>query len=402
MKQDPRFLFFAAYLGLILAGFFFIPTEPHRNLMYVGGILGTILLFVPFSTSPRCYALPSEQCRRVLRQPLFIAVGLLISYLTISVLWSSVDSSARILKFTKIIFILGGFCFLYMSALYRRPETYQFLLKCFIWAALISALLMLPYTMLSLEEGQKMKIYGLGRAENPVMFGLFTGMATLFLAFPDPDFSGVLKNKYVRWCGLVLLFVAFVFSLSRGPQLAFVVTACAVLVLQRRYRLIGVIIGAGVIFLGVMYFADFTNSNFFERGTSGRLDVWKQALALIHEKVLFGHGAATKHIYNLKYMGREHTVGHAHSLYLSVAVKGGVIALCLLIVSYVMAGWRAARLAWHDNVFSPGIAISMGAVLGLTDFGGLQTNLGATWLIFWLPVCYLLIFPCGEKVHPSV
>lgn len=56
-----------------------------------------------------------------------------------------------------------------------------------------------------------------------------------------------------------------------------------------------------------------------DRLGSGRLRIWRQALALVKERPLFGSGPDT--------MGLRTAADHAHSIFLNLAVNGGILSL---------------------------------------------------------------------------
>jgi len=388
--SNGRVLFFGVFLALIFGGFFWASTSLHRNILYVGGIIGALLLYLPFIQKFfNDSGLTFNVFKQIIRQPLFIAAALFLVYSTFSILWSDTEQSARIIKFTKIFFILPLFLSLYMAATNMSDKIYKNILLVFIGTALISSIAaLIAHYGLGMAENPRLQ--GFGRAENSVMFALFTGIACLLVTFPDKENFHVLGKLWVRLSLLAVLLPVLVMTMSRGPLLAFLISVVVICFFKKKYVPVLIAVGSVLLIAVVAYFMDVPIDKVIERGTSGRDAIWKQALVLIQEKPLFGHGVATKQLYDVPYKLVVLQAPHAHSLYFSALVQGGIINLLLLLTTYWFAFKSALKDLVNEKRSSAFIFLSMGALVGLTDFGGFNTNLGGAWLVFWMPIGYLL------------
>jgi len=372
------------YFGLIFSGFFWAVTDVHRDILYIGGIVGVIFSIV-------------GACKKKLvidfgfvKQPLFILAALFLSYSTLTILWSDPDSSARVVKFLKNFFILPLFLFLYVASLQANKNLYRVLVTVFLGSAALSGL----YILLNhyvLNEMPSMRLRGVGRVENPIALGLMCSIAALFLLFPDKSFYDVLKKPVVRIIGILLFLTVLFLCLSRGPILAFGTTFFILLVLNKKYwTAVGLFLVGLCIIGGFIISADWSNTNFLERGSSGRLSAWIQGVDQIQEKPLFGHGVATKMTYQVPYMNHITTASHVHNIYLSHFIQGGVIGVLLLLGTFGFAlknAWNLKRNYHYNSVFS---IMLITAILGVVDFGGFHTSMGTTWFVFWMPIAFLL------------
>lgn len=399
--SDGRVLFLGVFLVLVFSGFFWAPTQLHRNILYIGGIISALLLYTPFVKnwfSDDGFSF--QKLKQVIKKPLFIAAALFLAYSTLSVLWSDTDQSSRIVKFTKIFFILPLFLSVYIAAVNNTPKIYKSALLTFIGTALISSIFILVNHYV-LQHSDGLRLEGFGRAENSVMLALFTAVACLLVTFPDKEIFHLFKKIWVRLALLAVLFPVLVLTMSRGPLLAFLISVVVICFFKKKYLPVLIAVG-GVVTVGfIAFLLDVPIDKVIERGTSGRNHIWQQAITLIQEKVLFGHGVATKHLYDVPYKETVLQMPHAHSLYFSVLIQGGIINLGLLLATYWFAFKAALVDLIHEKRSSSFIFLSMGALVGLTDFGGFNTNLGGAWLVFWMPIGYLLAVNLRNRVSQS-
>lgn len=394
-RFDWRQNLITVYFSAIFASFFFLESEWQRLLMYIGMVPAMLYLYREYATI---------NLRGVVY---YIALGLgcyfLVNY--ISILWSEPEGSEKLFQRLKMIVIFP--MILLPFALKARNDRHFWMtcLSAFSIGAVVSAVLLLIFQMdIIFHNG---RFFGWGRAENPVQCGLLYGLAFLTIVFCSHKMP-LFKNCPPLTCyALSLLPLAMlVVSQSRGPFLAAISVFVGLLVLQtlfnkkicmRKFLLVclATLIGSGA-------FLFYGNTVTFERGSTGRIEIWTRALELIEEKPLLGHGIATKFRYPFEHNNRVKLSGHPHSIYVSALVHTGVVGFSTLLLAIAGAIYAGIGRFLKDRDPSFLIFTGFGATMGLVDFGGYYTNLGTTWLVFWFPLAALIFRPAdpSKKIEP--
>ena len=119
----------------------------------------------------------------------------------------------------------------------------------------------------------------------------------------------------------------------------------------------------------------------FERGSSSRLMIWNQAVDLIKEKPVFGHGIASKFYYKNE-IGDYNS--HPHSIYLGTLVQLGGFGLSLLLSLGLYAFYLCVKGVTGNRKYILIAWLTAGGVFGLTDMNGYYVNLSLEWLMSWL------------------
>jgi O-antigen ligase len=132
---------------------------------------------------------------------------------------------------------------------------------------------------------------------------------------------------------------------------------------------------------------------FFELGSgSGRTIVWGEALPLIGDAPLLGHGfGTTPDLFPAvqQQIGRN-VLGRTHNSYLEAAVDlgwPGFVLLVALVVSGIVAAWQVVRQPGPHQAFATVLLAGIvgGAVEGLFE-SGLMAAGSLLALPFWLVV----------------
>lgn len=392
---DWRNNLITAFFALLFASFFFIGSDGLRTLMYVG------MPFLAFHLYSNRASIRFES------MVWYIAFGLgsyfLINY--ISILWSEPDDAEKLFQRLKMLVIFPLILVPLAVKARDQAEFWPICLASYALTAIVTAPLLMLFRLDDIMDNQR--LVGWGRAENPVQCGLMYGMAFLLIVFCRNKMP-VFKNlPCLATHALSLLpLAALVLSQSRGPFLTTVVLFVGLLALYpvihnklclRKFLLLTVLTISGL-----LCFLLYGSSVTFERGSTGRLDIWQHALELVQQKPIFGHGIATKFQYEFSYNNKIDVIGHPHSIYLSALVHTGIVGFVLQLIAIVSGLYLGLVRYCKNNDASFLILIGFGALLGLVDFGGYYTNLGTTWLVFWFPLAALLFRPvqAAENVRP--
>lgn len=183
-------------------------------------------------------------------------------------------------------------------------------------------------------------------------------------------FAIALSDSRTAWVASIIGIVVFITSsrsLDVGRFVGFVSAVGAVLALA--------IVAATT----VPAISDFL----FPRGSSFRPEIWSAAWERISQDgVWFGLGILTPD----DFVVDGFTMPHAHSMYLSLAYQGGVVALGLF-VAVALSAFATFSRFYDDRDAKLGmslLAIAMSAYC--LDGHELIDKVGDTWFLFWLPV----------------
>lgn len=390
-RKDLITVFFA----LLFASFFFIGSDGLRTLMYIG------MPFLAFSLYQDRAAI------RFSSMVWYIALGFgsyfLINYL--SILWSEPDDAEKLFQRLKMLLIFPLILMPVALKARDRAEFWPVCLASYALAAIVTAPLLIGVRLDDILNNER--LVGWGRAENPVQCGLMYGIAFLLIVFCRGRMP-VFKNlPCIATHVLSLLpLAALVLSQSRGPFLATVVLFIGILalypVIQNKLCLRKFLLLTVLTISGLLCFLLYGSSVTFERGSTGRLDIWEHAIELFKQKPVLGHGIATKFQYEFSYNNKIDFIGHPHSIYLSALVHTGIVGFALQLLAIASGLYLGFVRYCKNNDASFLILIGFGALFGFVDFGGYYTNLGTTWLVFWFPLAALLFRPAQmpEQIRP--
>lgn len=371
------------YFSLIFGSFFVLDTNLQRNLMYVG--VPALLFF--------SYKNRTILDWNIVAKPLLYSIILLIAFNFASIFWSDPHDTEKLIQRGKMIVLFPLILTPFIMAIAYKPKIWNYCLTSFISLAIVS-LPIVFYINFIATSGSFERFEGIGKATNPVQCSLLYGLAFMLLVFCKkqlPLYKNM-SNPIIIILSFFLGLVVFL-TMSRGPFLAFIVTAGFIFLLKLDIKKVMNIKGIFILFAAILLcaiaFAIFSNAAGFYRGFSGRIDIWERAIELIQQKPIFGYGLATKFSYPFTYNESTHFIGHAHNLYLSALVHTGVIGLLILFCAMGTALYYAT-LRLRSISADCFIFLMSGTILGLTDFGGYYTNLGTTWIVFWFPIAFLI------------
>lgn len=238
------------------------------------------------------------------------------------------------------------------------------------------------------------RLSGLGQLDDHVTAALVFGVVfILMLDVAYTDSSGVWRALAV--VSAVVLVWAIYLSDSRNAWVSSLI-GVGIFLLARRVkdpqRFVAGVVSMGFV-LGVLLAAlianEATREIILPRGTSFRPEIWGDVVAdLTRRGLWFGRGIDTP--YEVIAGGIEFL--HPHSMFLSVAYQGGVVAL-VLFLGLIGAMLTVLIRSYHE----PDAKLALG-VLGvslpayLLDGHELIGQVAATWFLFWLPVAVGLGF----------
>jgi O-antigen ligase len=389
---------FGALYVVLLPGFLFLTTAQHRAVFYLSLICGLV------------YLVRSDAVAAVVRDnKRLLALALLfLGYNSLSMLWSPVLDAEHIFSAIKIPVFIAVFCLTAACAIRRQPALAYLSERVYILAALLVGAFVLfsqfDYrAFLGGEVGYDLRLHGLGRAENSNIFGMFIAVALLLCLFPTRPAAatgpvgkalhilGWMNNVKTEMALAVFFAVCLLLTGWRGGMIAALAAIALTSLLQGRKKQIVlcllVFAAGGLVLLTV---PDIWH-NLVMRGDTYRFEIWAQALDLIRQAPVFGHGIGAEYKFTIQTQPQA-PQSSTHNIFLGTLLYGGAAGLLILLVFAAYTAYRALRLGRNTGVWLPFALLCFGAVTLQVSGHTLFLNLNKEWWLSWVPLTYLLSF----------
>jgi hypothetical protein len=201
--------------------------------------------------------------------------------------------------------------------------------------------------------------------------------------------ASIKKSHIIKFLMFIISFIflfCIVLTQSRGPLLASIGSLMTIAFLSAgRMKISYLIILCS---LAIIYFSiPKIGIDAIDRGLTGRLMVWKTFLQLAMERPIFGYGERIE--FQLLHVG--HPIGHAHNLFLSSQLRGGLLACIALISIFASSLISSHRLLKNKTQSIPFGVITTCLLSGLVDFDLLIFLPDWQWYCFWLPISICIV-----------
>jgi len=398
--QMPRLDVLLGFLICVLiAGQFVFDTRLHRLFMYLSFPVGLYFLW----HGGRAYL------SRLRSRRLFQSVCLFLAWALLSTFWSDIQGADDAWRASKIAVFVTLSLLIVVAYFHKYPNGWVLFINIYVLSALVTGvalfittfdLFWMTYVQGIPEEGERLwRLDGFGRARNSNLAGVLYSLAVFAaLLAPAHKVFAHFDRLSVRVILASFLFFILFLTLSRGALLAFIITGGLFLFLQAcrvpKYRKVAFfmpVVGCVAVAL-VAAFAPSVVTYIIERGATGRLEIWRQAIAHIQNAPVIGHGIGTRFEYDFLFYGVPTQVNHTHNIYLGTLVHMGLFGLLLLLPVWFFALLKAFKYGCERDDFMPLISIVYGGVFGLFDYAGLYASLGTEWMIFWFPIMVVLAY----------
>jgi len=209
----------------------------------------------------------------------------------------------------------------------------------------------------------------------------FAGSVGLFLSE---------DNKIRRITGFIagiVLFIAISLTQSRGPLFASLIAIFFAGLAGRGAKERWWYLLTPVIAVSIFLLVPEFSKSLIERADNHRLEIWKKFLDFALERPVFGYGERLT--ISLEISDGE-SLGHAHNIFLSALMRGGLLAFASIACVYAIGFLRALRwdLVRKDPV---PLAVIMTVILsGLVDFDQIIMIANWQWATFWLSLGLVL------------
>lgn len=388
-RKDKPVFFLLLIFCAIFGGFFFMPTDLHRDIFYISLPL---CAYLAYQNKTELAAFFQAHKLSILPVLAYLA------YIFISLFWSDIKEQGREFDKAKILLFLP----LSMAGLFlvvrHAQSAYFWLVYSFVLSAFFSAIYVLgSYFAYSLVTDHWSRLEGIGRAENSVMGSYLYSLALLAVMYAVP-LSKLAWRYRIPIAGILLTIMLL--SLSRGPLLALAASIGTLILFKKQYKCLALGALIALLSAGAFFSMDRSHVPIANRGDTGRPQVWHKAVEIIAEKPVFGYGIGSKFAYpysNSNY--RIQFASHPHSFYLATLVQGGAVSLILLLGIMGIMFFKSLEMLRQNNEGWPLAVFVSFAALGFIDFGGVYVNLGVVWVAFWYQ--YTLIM-ARENPHPVI
>ena len=370
----------AQWLGLGILWFLvgivlFTSYKPYRQGLIVFYWLPVIILLATR------WSLVDEVWQRA--RPLIIALGALIIWAALSLLWSPDEEAMRLLR--RLLFVLlflTGFAFFGRL----RPEGVHGMLRLACHLLALSCLVALIAQYMGSAD-LSARAGGLGQLEHPILGGYAIAVAALLLAFlPHPAY------RWLWLASLLVMLTLIIMTQSRGLWVAFLSTLMAMAML-RGGRTIWIVTGL-LLAVAAVGFVQF-QAIILERGMSYRPEILRASFDMIQQRPWLGLGLGGDYV--LTVPSSAEIMPHSHNLLAHVTIELGLIGLVLWLAVWgclLRAAWVLRHLALGRALLA---VILFCTVAQLFDGGQLWESPRADWFFTWLPVGLglCLLASCG-------
>ena len=395
-------LVFVGFAVFIL-GFYLLPSNrelgstPHDLLFYLGLL-------------PILVALAGQRMWRAVRRgdsgSRLLVLGLVfIFYLGLSALWTR--GSPELSPLTVAVRTAATAVFLVASSEILSRHRWQWFQGLVVGAAAVIAggSIMAFLTGFHSYHG---RLNSLIHFEHPNLFAHYTGFAALICLLRIFELKQSGLSRAAPWMGAFLVLVTgLVLTQGRTTMAAFFGAAGLAIVLARDRRaavafaLLVMMIALGFVLVGGDWAASLV-----KRGEAGRLVIYQSLIERMDGRWWFGVGLAAgddvEFPVGSEDFPRGFTIPHSHSAFVATFYHGGALGLALLLALVGAAGVLAWLVARDRGDPTGAVLLLFGVVCLMPDGHRLVSNPHlSSWLIFWLPVGWIIAASRWQPVGTS-
>jgi O-antigen ligase len=363
---------FPLFLTIFITGFFWAPTTKLlNNIYYVFVLLPLVVLFLVRSD-------------RIAKAKSFICAYGWLSIFVAAVLVSSlvnkidIDSLGR--QLMRVLYVIGFLVAIKVVVQSERGVRHFWLPFIMLAVALSCCYSIYLANAVSSPTGPRMLGYGI--TDNAVRLGAIYGFAGL--AALISYLSGQSRSSYLYLVPCALALYVVVLSESRGPLLAVAISsAVALLAIRGRRSVFIAVLAAVVAVVGIVVLSGEVQQSRIFSLDGPRIEIWSIALDKITQAPWFGYGLQAAEGIDLVKWHFE----HPHGGFITTLLLGGIISLLAL---FALIGSTALRGAKNPDLTPWRILLCFGLIYMVFDGSRLFYHPRELWLIFWLPMGFLL------------
>jgi O-antigen ligase len=378
-RQFYQSAWFPVVFLLFIAEFYFIPEDKWQsNLFRVGLLLPFLLVF------------PWQQIKsRLLNSPTLQVGCLLIFSLLLSLTWSTDAEPGMTQKTLYHGVYVAGFVLIGTDLLLRNPAYADRLFYWLGWLIIFTGTFSIWWYYQD-HSFPMDRLKAIGQLQHSGFAAILYGLVGLYHFIATPRLTST--NAWHRWLPGTLAacmgLAVIILAQSRGGLVALSVVLLLGGILSRQKRFL---VSLVLVALSLMVMAFLWSDEILTMATRGswdayRLDIWRQALDLIKQAPLLGHGLLGRSAISTDSI----PITHPHNILLSTLLYGGMLAgslLLLLIVLVLRQGWQSWAM---EQDLKPLLLTVFGLTYLMTDGYRLISNPVPNWVYFWLPVIWAI------------
>jgi len=360
----------ALSLPLLLSLFFVASPAFQRNILYATFLPAGLWVLTQ----------TSGVWRRLAHSPLMLAIVLFVLWHPVTMLWSpawtpgtSFDEAKAAVTLT--IFAIGLFHLLVSGKLDLDGT-----LRVFVITAGMSGAAAIFWHYGVLDRGH-VPLTGFGAADNQNIAATLYGaaaLAALVYVVPRRGSSGG-RALFLLAAAFCCAFV--ILSESRAGLLGLTLSLAASVLVTRQWRLAAGLLAVILLAAALALAGGIDVGRMLARGDSYRFDLWRDAIWLIVERPLLGHGVLAE----LRFSAEHMAFRSPHNFILSTYVFAGLPATILLFIILIMGSIKIFTIPRCEFSFAISLLI-IGVVAGFFDFRTLVDGMDRAWLVIWLPL----------------
>lgn len=200
-----------------------------------------------------------------------------------------------------------------------------------------------------------------------------------------------LLRKIIGLVSALILFAAICLTQSRGPLFASLTAIIVTGLIRWNDKKLWLYLVIPVVAISVFMFVPQFSRSLIARADNHRLEIWNKFVDFALERPILGYGERLQ--ISLEISNGER-LGHAHNIFISSIMRGGLIAFAGIIIAYLMSVANTIKLYLRKQKPIPLIVIITILVSSLFDFDQIIMLSDWQWSSFWLPLGLALGAEC--------
>lgn len=394
-------------VSLLITSFLFTFTAFPS--MTIGGVSGSDKIFIIIL----CYSTLILYMKDFLRLPINY-VFILVYWVGLNVISSVISSNpktALVFSLNYIVQLMLFLSFIIIFSKYRptRNQILRFIYKFSIVVSIIAIIEKFYFIQIrSFMTLFRQKNYLYGRSsslfDNPNHLGIF-----LALMFIIGLYFFIYNKKKIYIVGNIIIILGLLFAGSRSALLALFIGILLLLGWSNKYKIMHIklknlmMIIIVLIILSIIIFSssqfnridimfEALKSRDLETATGYRATIWRNALVMFKDNLVFGVGSGNFQQEVVSYMGESRGI---HSMYLSLLVENGLVGFLLFII-FLIRTWNRSKfiIETRDKVLFK----TLMPTLLITQITEMQLyNVFQFIFIFW----FILSIPYSDMISTS-
>ena len=293
---------------------------------------------------------------------------------------------------------VAGFVLIGTTLLLRNPGYADRLFYWLGWLIIITGILSIWWFYQD-HSFPMDRLKAIGQLQHSGFAAILYGLVGLYHFMSTPQLTST--NAWHRWLPGTLAacmgLAVIILAQSRGGLVALSVVLLlgGIITRQRRFLVSLVLVALSLMVMAFLWSDELLTMVTRGGWDSYRLDIWRQALALIKAGTPVRPRTAGK----LRDQHRRHIDHHPHNILLSTVLYGGMLAggLLLLLIGLVLRqGWQS----WStERDLKPLLLTVFGFTYLMTDGYRLISNPVPNWVYFWLPVIWAISRELRDQPH---